>query len=217
MFDPALRPLKDAFLRPLAIRLAGRVEPLGITLLGLWVGLGAAAAAWQGEMALGLSLWLLNRVLDGLDGLVARVGPGGSDLGGIVDLVADFVVYAAIPLAMGFRPDGPAGLGAAAAVLLAAFYVNAAAWMVPSALLERRKGAVGQGAPTSVIIPEGLISGGETVVFFSLFFLFPDSQRTLFLAMAVLVVATVGQRMLWAIREFGPPRPARGAPDGDGG
>ena len=43
------------------------------------------------------SLLLLNRLLDGLDGAVARAA-GGTDLGGFLDITMDFLVYSAIPL-----------------------------------------------------------------------------------------------------------------------
>lgn len=203
VFDPLLRPVKDAALAPVARRLRA-LPPALLTGAGVVAGLGAAGAAWQEEMGLGLGLWILNRLLDGLDGLVARAGGRASDLGGLLDLVADFLVYAAIPLAMGFRPGAPAGLDFATAILLAAFYVNAAAWMVPAALLERRlRGALERGEPTSVVIPEGIVSGGETVVFYGLFFVLPDHQRWLFLVMAALTGVTVVQRLVWARREFG--------------
>jgi phosphatidylglycerophosphate synthase len=55
---------------------------------GVWLR-AATLAFWP----LALALWLLNRALDGLDGAVARASGGGSDLGGLLDFLADFVVY----------------------------------------------------------------------------------------------------------------------------
>lgn len=208
MFDPALRPLKDRILHPVA-RALGRVDPGVLTALGLVAGAAAAALAWKGSMQGALVLWLTNRVLDGLDGAVARLHGTGSDLGGLLDLVADFTVYAALPIALALRPGADPALPGAAALLLGAFYVNTAAWMVPSALLERRhRGVVERGEATSVVIPEGLISGGETVVFYTLFFLLPDHQVVLFHLMAGLTAVTIVQRLLWAATEFRRPRGA---------
>lgn len=182
------------------------VSPLTLTLLGLVVGLGAALAGWYGRFELGFTLWVVNRVLDGLDGTVARMHAKSSDLGGYLDLLADFVVYAAIPIALALRPGAPAELLPAGLVLLGAFYVNTVSWMVPAALLEkRRQGVSARGERTSVTIPEGLISGGETVVFYALFFLLPAHQVTLFGVMAALTVVTVLQRLVWGVRVFDPP------------
>ncbi len=195
--------MKDQLLGPLARALPG-VHPGAITALALFAGLGAAGAAWRGAFAVGLVLWLGNRLLDGLDGAVARINGRSSDLGGYLDLVADFVVYGAIPAALALRPGASPELIRAAVLLLAVFYVNAAAWMVPSALLEKRGYGVGaRGEPTSVTIPEGLVSGSETVLFFSLFFLLPSHQVALFLLMAALTGITALQRVIWGFREFG--------------
>ncbi len=203
MFDPVLRPIKDQLLGPLARALPG-VHPGGITALALLAGLGAAGAAWRGAFAVGLVLWLGNRLLDGLDGTAARINGKSSDPGGHLDLVADFIAYGAIPAAFALRPGAPPELIRAAVLLLAVFYVNAAAWMVPSALLEKRGYGVGaRGEPTSVTIPEGLVSGSETVLFFSLFFLLPSHRVALFLLMAALTAITALQRVIWGFREFG--------------
>lgn len=202
MFDPLLRPLKDRAFQPLA-RLMPGVSPTLLTVVGLVVGIGAALAGWYGRFALGFVLWALNRALDGLDGAVARVHGKSGDLGGYLDLLADFIVYAAVPVALALRPGAPPDLLGAALVLLAAFYVNTASWMVPAALLEkRRQGGSARREPTSVTIPEGLVSGGETVVFYGLFFLLPSHQVLLFELMAGLTVITVLQRLVWGVRVF---------------
>jgi phosphatidylserine synthase len=137
VFDPVLRRLKDRILNPVALALPG-VSPGALTALGLVVGLGSAYGAWHGRFGLALALWLANRILDGLDGAVARVHGKATDFGGYIDLVADFVVYGAVPAAIALRPGADPALAAAAVVLLATFYVNTVSWTVASALLEKR-------------------------------------------------------------------------------
>ncbi|MEX2468048.1 MAG: CDP-alcohol phosphatidyltransferase family protein [Gemmatimonadota bacterium] len=202
MFDPALRRLKDRLLDPLARGLPG-VPPLALTGAALVLGLASAYAAWHGRFGLALTLWLGNRVFDGLDGAVARMHGKASDLGGFLDLVADFVVYGTIPAALALRPGAHPALAGAAVVLLVAFYVNTVSWTVASALLEKRaRGAAPNPSPTSVTIPEGLVSGGETILFYTLFFLLPEHQLSLFYAMAGLTAITVAQRVAWATSVF---------------
>ena len=203
MLDPFLRPLKDRALAPV-VRAAAGVPPGAVTTLGLALGLGAAWAAWSGAFTEGLLLWLANRFLDGLDGAVARQQSNQSDLGGFLDLMADFAVYAAIPVALALRPGADPGLASGALLLLAAFYLNAVSWMVPAAILEKRgRGAAVRGEPTSVAMPEGLMAGTETVVFYAFFFLFPNHQVFLFRLMAALTGLTVLHRIVWARRAFG--------------
>lgn len=203
MFDARLRVLKDRLLDPVA-RALPFVSPGFVTALAFVAGLGAVVVLWEGRFGWGLVFWLANRVLDGLDGAVARVQGRSSDLGGYVDLLADFVVYGAIPAVLALRPGADPGLVTPALVLLVTFYVNAASWMVLAAILEKRhRGAEARGEATSISIPEGVISGGETVLFYTLFFVLPAQQAFLFILMAGLTALTVLQRLLWARHALG--------------
>ncbi len=96
---------------------AAGVRPVTLTAAGWAVGVGACVAVALGLWPLALALWLGNRLLDGLDGAVARaIGP--TDRGGFLDIVADFSIYAGfvVGLAIAVRP--PAGLRGAAQRLL---------------------------------------------------------------------------------------------------
>ena len=73
MLDTSLRPLIDRPLQAAGSWLADRgVRANAVTLAGLVVGLLAAVAIAYGEFTAGFLLILANRVLDGLDGAVAR-------------------------------------------------------------------------------------------------------------------------------------------------
>jgi phosphatidylglycerophosphate synthase len=199
MFDHLLRGLKDRLLAPLAAAVRG-VPPNVLSLLALLVGLAAAVAAQTGSWNAGLALWIGNRVLDGLDGSVARLAGRQTDFGGYLDIVLDFVVYAAVPVGLALGAGGRDVL-LAALVLLATFFVNAASWMYLAAVLEKRaSGAAVTGELTTVTMPPGLVAGFETVVFFSLFYLFPQRLVLLFGLMSGLVCINVVQRLFWARR-----------------
>ncbi|MDZ7629780.1 MAG: hypothetical protein U5K74_00120 [Gemmatimonadaceae bacterium] len=88
-----------------------------------------------------------------------------------------------------------------AVVLEGAFFVNACSWMYLSAVLEKRaSGASRTGELTTVTMPPALVAGFETVVFYTLFFLFPQKLVLLFGIMATLVCINVLQRLLWSRR-----------------
>jgi phosphatidylglycerophosphate synthase len=202
MVDKVLREPKEVLLRPLARGPVRRIHPIAVTLLAAAVGLGAALAAWQGAYATALVFWLLNRVLDGLDGTLARIAGRQSDLGAYLDIVFDHLVAAAIVVALALAAATPEAL-LAALVLLASFYVNGASWMYLAALLEKRTaGARSSGELTSVTMPAGLIEGAETIVFFTLFLLLPNALVALFWLMAALVFVTAAQRIVWAARSL---------------
>ncbi len=200
MLDDSLRAIKERVLTPIADRAGRYLHPNAVTLAGLGFGLAAAVCAAGSAYIAGLLCWGVNRVLDGLDGTIARRHAKQSDLGGYLDTLADFLVYALVPLGLAYGvADRPVWM--ACAVLIAAFYVNAASWLALSAILEKRNLA-GHKIQTTVIIPGGLIEGAETVLFYTLFFLLPSALSGLFGLMATLVGVTVVQRLLWAGRHL---------------
>lgn len=202
MFDDLFRSLKDRWSAPLARWLAPHVHPDAITLGALVAGLGTAVLIVFGWYRTAAAAWLFNRLLDGLDGSVARVGGRGSDFGGYLDVVLDFVVYAAIPIALVLRDPAPE-VWWGALLLFAGFYVNAASWMMLSAVLERRgEGAAARGEVTAVTMPGGVVAGTETVLFYTSFLLWPAAVAPLFLAMALLVLLNVVLRLHWAWRHL---------------
>ena len=69
-----------------------------LTWLGFAMGMAAAVAIALQAWWWGLALLLASRLLDGLDGSVARLTQP-TDAGGFLDIALDFVFYAAIPLA----------------------------------------------------------------------------------------------------------------------
>ncbi|MBK6433761.1 CDP-alcohol phosphatidyltransferase family protein [Candidatus Amarolinea dominans] len=70
-----------------------------------------------------------SRILDGLDGMLWRhLTQQQTDFGGYLDIVADFVVYAAVPIGL-FLGRATTELGVGLALLLGSFYINAASWM----------------------------------------------------------------------------------------
>ncbi len=187
MLDAWTRGWKDSVFDP-AGRVCARLAPAAAyTWAGLAAGAAAAAAAASGRFILAFGLWILNRILDGLDGIVARVSGTQGDAGAYLDILCDFAVYAAIPIALAFRLGGAAVPVTLA--LLAVFYVNAATWMYLSALLEKRgAGSRASGEPTSITMPRGLVGGTETVLFYSAFLLFPRFYAHLAGAMAGLTL-----------------------------
>ncbi len=200
-----LRPIKERVLSPLAVVAGRRVSPMAVTIAAFVAGMMAALFAARAMEGAALAAWIMNRLLDGFDGTLARTQKTQSDLGGYVDLLLDFIVYAAIPIALvaGAPVASGRALTVPALVLLGVFYVNAASWMYLSAVLEMRgAGARARGELTSVTMPEGLIGGTETIVFYTLFFVWPAQLGLLFMLMSVLVSMTIGQRLWWATRSL---------------
>lgn len=200
MRDATLRQKKDDLMVPMARRLFGSVHPNVISFVAMAVGLLTILAIVNQLYVVGLILWLLNRVLDGLDGVIARVHDKQSDFGGYLDLLLDFVIYLAIPIAFLWVEPTQINLWAGIA-LLAAYVINLLSWTTLSALLEKRRHQSAKRL-TSMEMPSGLIEGTETILFYCLFFIVPAYLAVLYAAMAALVFFTAGQRVWWAYRNL---------------
>lgn len=197
MFDTNLRRFKDRVGTPLAKRM-NRISPILISIFALIVGLIAAYMAFKQQYLWAFGFWYLNRTLDGLDGLIARLNNGQTDFGGYADILTDFVVYAALPIGLvGGSPSDKHYL--ALAIMLASFYVNTASWMYLAAILEKRA-AHESDTQTTIVMPAGIIGGFETIVAYGIFLLFPAYITVLFSVFSVLVLITIIQRLVWARR-----------------
>jgi phosphatidylglycerophosphate synthase len=188
MFDPLLRRVVDPPLNAAGRAVASwGVSANAVTLLGLVVGLAGAAAIAQNAYGWGLAGLLANRVLDGLDGAVARVR-GKTAYGAYLDSVCDFVFYAAVPLAFGV--SSPERL-LPALVLTASFLVSGASFLAFAAVAP----AEGEKGFTYLA---GLAEGGETILVFVLMALVPEWFAPLAYGFAALCLLTALARLVVA-------------------
>tara|TARA_R110000868_G_scaffold3471_3_gene22271 strand:+ start:3674 stop:4279 length:606 start_codon:yes stop_codon:yes gene_type:complete len=192
MFDHRLRPLIDPPLNAAARLVAsGGVSANAITLAGAVAGVAAGCAIAQGHVAAGLVLILLNRILDGLDGAVAR-RTAATDFGGYLDVLCDYVFYVAVPL--GFAAAAPQNLWPALA-LVASFVLTAVSFLSFSALAAKRGLTTEARGKKSFYYASGLAEGGETIAVFIAFCLWPQWFGPLAYAFAALCLVTVAGRL----------------------
>lgn len=172
MLDPVLRRWIDPPLDRAGAWLAARgVTANAVTGLGLFVGLAAVPLLALGHYVPALFAIGLNRLLDGLDGAVARHGRA-SPYGGYLDIFCDMVFYAAVPLGFALaRPENAVW----AALLLASFVCTCASFLGRAVLAAGRgESDTGRRGRKSFFHAAGLIEGTETTVGFVLFCLLPD-------------------------------------------
>ncbi len=205
MFDAALRRAYAPLVARTADGLHRRAVPAaGLTAGGLVLGLGAAGSAALGWWWLALGLWLASRVVDGLDGAVARL-EGPTPRGGFVDLVADFTVYAAFVAGVAVRIPGAR---LAAVVLLCTYYVSGAAFLTWASLdaerrADRSRRGLALGDGRSVRFVGGLAEGFETIVAYAVVCVVPRHAAGVLWVFAALVAVTAGQRVVFAVRDLG--------------
>lgn len=200
MLDSHLRPLIDPPLNRMGAQIARRgVSADAVTLMGLAAGVAGAAAIVAQVFWLALALVLVSRLADGLDGAVARAR-GVTDFGGYLDIVADYVFYAAIPLAFVLLDPGANGIAGAA--LLCAFYVNGGSFLGYAILAEKSRMTSQRHGIKSLYFSGGLLEGTETILFFVALCLFPEWFVPLAWAFAGLTLVTAVARVFLAWRVF---------------
>ncbi|WP_372614063.1 CDP-alcohol phosphatidyltransferase family protein [Aquicoccus sp.] len=171
MIDAVILPMQRRLLHPPA-RVLSRlgVSPDAITLSGFGIGILALPLLALGFFGAALVAILLNRLMDGLDGAVARI-TGPSDRGAFLDIALDFVFYALVPL--GFALAAPDANALPAAVLIAAFVGTGSSFLAFAAVIAR-EGRAAPAYPTKgIYYLGGLTEGFETVALFILMCLFP--------------------------------------------
>ncbi|NCU12792.1 MAG: CDP-alcohol phosphatidyltransferase family protein [Sphingomonadaceae bacterium] len=199
MFDARLRPLIDPPLNAAGRWLARHgVSANSVTLAGLAPALGAALAILAGDFTLAIVLIALNRLLDGLDGAVARTR-GLTDFGGYLDTLADYLFYIAVPLAFGIA--SPAHT-LPALLLVASFTLTCASFLVYAAIAARRGEQASAHGAKSFFYSTGIAEGAETIAVFIAMCLWPAHFPLIASGFAALCLLTVIQRTVMAHRNF---------------
>lgn len=201
MLDAAMRRLIDPPLNAAGRSLArAGAHPNTVTLWGLALGLSSAGLVALGAYWPALAVMLASRLLDGLDGAVARARQI-TDFGGFLDITSDFLFYGAYPLA--FIIADPGNNAIVGAFLLATFYFNGTTFLAFAALAERRALKSDKRGIKSLYFSGGLLEGTETIAFFTAITLWPAIFPPLAAAFAVLTLVTAVWRVIGAWRLFG--------------
>jgi phosphatidylglycerophosphate synthase len=171
----------------------------GLTLTGFLVGMGAAVAiAFEAYLA-GLVMLLVSRLMDGLDGAVARETTP-TDRGGFLDITLDFLFYASIPLA--FAIANPAQNALPAAVLLAAFIGTGSSFLAFAIVAEKNRIASTAFPNKSFYFLGGLTEATETIVALSAMCIWPEAFPLIAYGFAVLCAITIVMRIGWGWQRF---------------
>lgn len=199
MFDAQLRPLIDRLLNPIGRGLVALgMTANQVTMIGAAFGLIAAGCVAAGLFYPALWFVIANRVIDGLDGAVARASRS-SDFGGYLDIVCDFIFYSAIPLAFAVaRPE----TALAAAFLIFSFIGTATSFLGFAILAEKHQVTTQIRGKKAFYYLGGLTEGTETILLFLAMLVWPDYFSLMAIVFGILCLVTTGTRIYAAYRQF---------------
>ncbi|MCB1619729.1 MAG: CDP-alcohol phosphatidyltransferase family protein [Thiothrix sp.] len=193
MLDRLILKHSHCLLSPLAIRL----QRLGInanqlTLAGFLAGISALPLLGFEHYGAALVMIILNRLSDGLDGILARLDQP-TDRGGFLDIVLDFLFYSAIPL--GFALADPTRNALPAAVLIYSFIGTGCSFLA-FAVIAAKRGLDSTAYPDkSFYYLGGLTEATETIAVFLLMCLWPAAFPVLAYGFAGLCLIATSLRI----------------------
>ncbi len=170
-----------------------------VTVAGFIVGMTAVPLIILDYAYLALACIILNRLLDGLDGTLARMSTP-TDRGGFLDIVLDFIFYSAIPLA--FAIANPESNALAAAVLIYAFIGTGCSFLAFATIAEKRKLVSTEFPDKSFYYLGGLTEATETIIIFGIMCLFPAYFSLLAYGFATLCAITTVLRIRFGLEVF---------------
>jgi phosphatidylglycerophosphate synthase len=200
MFDKAVQSiLKPAFILAARVAIKAGLSANHVSVAGFFIGICAAILIAYQSYFLAAILILLSRILDGVDGTVARLTQT-TDLGGFLDISLDFLFYAAIPLA--FAIANPAVNALPAAALLAAFMGTGSTFLAFAALAEKRGMHNSHLPAKSFYFLGGLTEATETIAVFVAMCIWPAYFVELAYGFAALCCITIATRVYWGYQAF---------------
>jgi phosphatidylglycerophosphate synthase len=173
----------------------------GISFAGFGVGIAAAVAIALSYPLWGLVLLLLSRLMDGLDGAVARATQP-TERGAFLDITLDFMFYASIPLA--FALSNPAVNALPAAVLLVSFIGTGSSFLAFAAAAERQQLRSTEFPEKGFYFLGGLTEATETLVAFVAMCLWPQWFGAIAYGFAALCAITTVLRIRWGWTSLAP-------------
>lgn len=194
MLDKFITPIIQPLLTPAVIFLHKRnINADQVTVAGLFIGLLALPLLAFGFFYSALAVIVLNRILDGLDGALARYAKQSSSAGGFLDITLDFLFYAAIPL--GFILANPEQNAIAGALLLAAFIGTGSSFLAFAIAAEKFQLNKPQFKYKSFYYLNGLTEGTETIALFVAICLWPQYFAVLATLFSIACAMTIFTRI----------------------
>ena len=155
----------------IAVYVPRQITANNITFVGFAIGLLAVPLLLIEFYPAALTLILVNRFFDGLDGAVARRN-GVTNLGGFLDITCDFIFYSAV--IVGFALADPDKNSLSATFLIFSFIGTGSSFLAFAAIAEKDEISSSVHGQKAFYYLGGLTEGTETIIFYIFICLFPQ-------------------------------------------
>jgi phosphatidylglycerophosphate synthase len=171
MLDTTLRKLVNPALNPIAtLMVKTGISANSITIIGFLIGVVGWIALAMNLYYLALGMIVINRIFDGLDGLIAQK-TNKTEIGGYLDIVLDFIFYSGVPF---FFVVGKPEVGLPASFLIFSFIGTGSSFLAYSAIAAKHNIKNEKYKNKAIYYLGGLAEGTETITFFLFICLKPD-------------------------------------------
>ena len=203
MFDRSIQRLIQKPLSFLGKFLLKILQPNQITFIGFFFGILMCFLIFIHSYFLAILFLFLNRLCDGLDGVMARQ-TSPSPLGAYLDIILDFIIYAAFVLVFSLENE----INLITGVFLLFTYICTGTTFLTQAIIQpqldysQQQDNVEDEIPKSFIYASGLIEGTETIFFMFLCLIMPKAFPILGFLFSILCLITAIARVIIFYKKY---------------
>ena len=204
MFDRSIQRLTQKPLSILGKFLLKIFKPNQITIIGFFFGTVMCFLIFIHSYFLAILFLFLNRLCDGLDGVMARQ-TSPSPLGAYLDIILDFIIYAAFVLVFSLQNE----INLLTGVFLLFSYICTGTTFLTQAIIQPQldysqqdHDDVKDEIPKSFIYASGLIEGSETIFFMFICLILPNAFPILGFLFGMLCLITAIARVIIFYKKY---------------
>ena len=204
MFDRSIQRLTQKPLSFVGKFLLKIFKPNQITIIGFFFGIVMCFLIFIHSYFLAILFLFLNRLCDGLDGVMARQ-TSPSPLGAYLDIILDFIIYAAFVLVFSLQNE----INLLTGVFLLFSYICTGTTFLTQAIIQPQldysqqdHDDVKDEIPKSFIYASGLIEGSETIFFMFICLILPKAFPILGFLFGMLCLMTAIARVIIFYKKY---------------
>jgi phosphatidylglycerophosphate synthase len=204
MFDRSIQRLTQKPLSFVGKFLLKIFKPNQITIIGFFFGIVMCFLIFIHSYLLAILFLFINRLCDGLDGVMARQ-TSPSPLGAYLDIILDFIIYAAFVLVFSLQNE----INLLTGVFLLFSYICTGTTFLTQAIIQPQldysqqdHDDVKDEIPKSFIYASGLIEGSETIFFMFICLILPKAFPILGFLFGMLCLITAIARVIIFYKKY---------------